>query len=192
MSAPNPIPLALGWVSFDTAIGRCAIAWSAQGICGSQLPEGDAQTLAARMRSRFAMARENLLPPPWAEQAIASVRGLVDGSGRELLLDLPLDETGIAAFRRQVHALTRRIPYGQTRSYGELASLLGQPGAARAVGAAEAQNPFAPIVPCHRVLGSQGALTGFSAHGGLDSKRRLLLIEAQACGQLAGDQQGLF
>jgi methylated-DNA-[protein]-cysteine S-methyltransferase len=99
-----------------------------------------------------------------------------------------------------VHALTRAIEPGQTRTYGEIAMAMGQPGAARAVGRAEGDNPFPPIVPCHRVIGSaagapaqaEGVLTGFSAPGGVETKRRLLLMEARAAGQLAGDQQRLF
>lgn len=184
--------LVIGWTVFEAEIGACAIAWSAQGIAGAQLPEGDAAALRARMHARFEGVCEQGAPPAWVLQAVGGVQALLAGRSRDRLLDLPLDETGIAAFPRQVYALTRQIAVGQTCSYGELAALLGQPGAARAVGAALGQNPFAPIVPCHRVLGADAALVGFSAHGGLDSKRRLLLIEARACGQLAGDQLPLL
>jgi methylated-DNA-[protein]-cysteine S-methyltransferase len=183
---------ALGWTVFETALGACAIAWSEQGICGSQLPEADMTALAARMRARFPAARDDLPLPATVRRAIRGVQVLVAGDSLDLLLDVPLDETGLADFNRRVLALTRRIAVGQTRSYGELAAQLGQPGAARAVGMAQGQNPFAPIVPCHRVLGADGALTGFSAPGGLETKQRLLLIEARACGQLAGEQGALF
>ena len=184
--------LVIGWTVFETDIGACAIAWSGQGIAGAQLPEGDAAALRARMQLRFAGASEQGLAPAWVLQAVGGVQALLGGRSADRLLDLPLDETGIPAFQRQVYALTRQIAVGQTRSYGELAARLGQPGAARAVGAALGQNPFAPIVPCHRVLGADAALVGFSAHGGLASKRRLLLIEARAAGQLGGEQQLLF
>ena len=79
--------------------------------------------------------------------------------------------------------LTRGIPRGQTRTYGELARMAGSPGAARAVGQAMARNPWPIIVPCHRVLGSDGALTGFG--GGVDMKRRMLQME----GALVASQQ---
>jgi methylated-DNA-[protein]-cysteine S-methyltransferase len=108
------------------------------------------------------------------------------------LLAVALDDSGLPAFHRQVLALTRRIPVGQTLTYGEIATQLGAPGAARAVGQAEGSNPFAPIVPCHRVMGVGGLGTGFSAHGGVATKLRLLAIEARAAGQIAGDQTGLF
>ena len=81
------------------------------------------------------------------------------------------------AFERQVYRVIRRIPRGHTRSYGWVARQLGTPGAARAVGQALKRNPFAPRVPCHRVVRSDGALGGYSARGGLRRKRHLLLRE---------------
>jgi methylated-DNA-[protein]-cysteine S-methyltransferase len=88
-----------------------------------------------------------------------------------------LDESGIDAFRRRVYAATREIPVGRTATYGEIARRIGDPGAARAVGAALGANPFPIVVPCHRVLAASGALHGFSAPGGIDTKRRMLEIE---------------
>jgi methylated-DNA-[protein]-cysteine S-methyltransferase len=80
-------------------------------------------------------------------------------------------------FQRRVLDRCRRIPYGQTRSYAELATAAGSPGAARAVGRTMATNPIPLVIPCHRVVGSGGDLCGFSAVGGLDAKRRLLDLE---------------
>lgn len=172
---------------FDTALGRCGIVWSERGIVRSWLPEVSPAWLAGRYPT--AQAADRLSPR--IVEAVEGIRALLGGEPRDLQ-GIVLDERGIPAFRRQVHALTRAIPPGQTRTYGEIATALGQPGAARAVGRAEAENPFAPIVPCHRVMGAGGAPTGFSAPGGVETKRRLLLIEARAAGQLAGDQQPLF
>ncbi|MGC8472552.1 MAG: methylated-DNA--[protein]-cysteine S-methyltransferase [Acidimicrobiales bacterium] len=78
-------------------------------------------------------------------------------------------------FQRRVWDALGEIPYGETRSYGEIARRIGQPGAARAVGLANARNPIAIIVPCHRVIGANGALTGYA--GGLEAKRALLELE---------------
>lgn len=89
--------------------------------------------------------------------------------------DVPLDLRG-TPFQLSVWAETRQIPYRETRSYGEIARRLGRPGAARAVGAALGANPIPVIVPCHRVVGRDGALVGFG--GGLELKRRLLEIES--------------
>lgn len=94
------------------------------------------------------------------------------GTRREF--DLPLAPRG-EPFQQRVWALLRDIPYGETRTYGELARALGQPGAAQAVGAANGANPLSIVVPCHRVVGSDGSLTGFA--GGLAAKRHLLTLE---------------
>ncbi|MEV0036068.1 methylated-DNA--[protein]-cysteine S-methyltransferase [Streptomyces sp. NPDC050804] len=91
--------------------------------------------------------------------------------------DLPLRLDG-TPFQRSVWEQLQRIPYGETRSYGELAENLGKPGASRAVGLANGKNPIGIIVPCHRVIGSTGGLTGYG--GGLDRKQRLLVFEGAA------------
>lgn len=93
--------------------------------------------------------------------------------------DLPLDFRG-SAFQQRVWAHLRTIPYGETRSYGELAGALGDPGASRAVGAANGRNPISIIAPCHRVIGANGALTGFA--GGIETKRWLLAFERDMAG----------
>ena len=91
-------------------------------------------------------------------------------------LETRVDPT-IDDFRRAVYAATREIPAGTTRSYGEVARAIGRPDGARDVGTALARNPFPIIVPCHRVVAANGALTGFSAPGGLATKRRMLELE---------------
>lgn len=172
---------------FDTALGRCGVVWSGRGIVASLLPEAT----PARLKRRHPNARPVAELPPDIARAVEGICALLAGEVHDLS-GVVLDERGIPEFRRQVHALTRAIPPGQTRTYGEIAAALGQPGAARAVGRAEGENPFPPIVPCHRVMGAGGEPTGFSAPGGIETKRRMLLIEARAAGQLAGDQQKLF
>jgi methylated-DNA-[protein]-cysteine S-methyltransferase len=98
------------------------------------------------------------------------------GEARDLRA-VPLDERGVDQFRRAVYVATRVIPAGTTRSYGEVARAIGRPDCARDVGAALTRNPLPVIVPCHRVVAANGALTGFSAPGGLDTKRRMLELE---------------
>lgn len=95
-------------------------------------------------------------------------------AGERRVFDLPLGPEG-TAFQQQVWEALRAIPYGQTRTYGELAAAIGSPRAARAVGLANARNPIAVIVPCHRVVGADGTLTGYA--GGLRRKRLLLDLE---------------
>ncbi len=98
-------------------------------------------------------------------------------AGERREFDIPLVLDGPPFQRQAWHAL-REIPYGETVSYGEQARRIGQPDAARAIGAANGQNPIAVIVPCHRVIGADGSLTGFG--GGLERKRLLLDLEADA------------
>ena len=95
-------------------------------------------------------------------------------AGERTTFDLPLRPAG-APFQLRVWEALLRIPYGETASYGELARELGHPTAARAVGAANGRNPIAIVVPCHRVIGSNGSLTGYA--GGLECKRALLDLE---------------
>ena len=111
-----------------------------------------------------------------ADDAFAAVVAQLDAyfAGTRTTFDVPLDLRG-TPFQREVWAQLLAIPYGETRTYGELAHALGRPGAARAVGLANGHNPVGIIVPCHRVIGSDGSLTGYG--GGLDRKRALLALE---------------
>ena len=165
---------ALGHCTFATAIGRCGIAWSAAGICGVQLPEASAAALEARMRRRFAGVAESA-PTEEAQAAIDGVRALLAGEAVDLSF-VRLDMDGVPPLYRDVYRLARAIPPGDTRTYGELARALCKPGAARAIGQAMGRNPFAPVVPCHRVVAASSA-GGFSAGGGVATKLRLLDIE---------------
>jgi methylated-DNA-[protein]-cysteine S-methyltransferase len=96
-------------------------------------------------------------------------------AGRRRAFDLPLDLRG-TPFQVRVWEMLRTIPYGEISTYGDLARQLGRPGASRAVGAANGANPVAIVVPCHRVIGAGGALTGYG--GGIERKRFLLALES--------------
>ncbi|MCA0962714.1 methylated-DNA--[protein]-cysteine S-methyltransferase [Salipiger bermudensis] len=109
-------------------------------------------------------------------------------SGELRAFDVPLEIRG-TAFQKKIWAALATIPYAETRSYGAIANALGTPGASRAVGAANGANPLPIILPCHRVIGKSGALTGFG--GGLDTKTWLLQHEATTAG-VAGRQLSLF
>lgn len=103
-------------------------------------------------------------------------------AGERRSFDLPLAPEG-TDFQRRVWRALVAIPYGETESYGELAVRIGRPGASRAVGRANATNPIPIVVPCHRVIGADGSLTGFG--GGLDAKRQLLALERERAGTAA-------
>jgi methylated-DNA-[protein]-cysteine S-methyltransferase len=166
---------AYGFALFDTAIGRCGVAWNDRGIAGLQLPEADEQQIRVRMLQRFPTAGETT-PPPGVQRAIEDVVALLAGEPCNLSV-VPLDMDGVPSFHRRVYEVARNIPAGATMSYGEIAARLGAPRAARAVGQALGQNPFPIVVPCHRVLGAGGKIGGFSAHGGVATKLRMLAIE---------------
>ena len=164
-----------GFALFDTAIGACGIAWGPRGIVGVQLPEAEEGDTRHRMARRFPRLQESD-PPPEAQRATSAIRALLDGEPLDLL-EIALDLEGVSDFHRGVYAIARRIPPGRTRTYDDIAAELGDKGLARAVGQALGLNPFAPVVPCHRVLAAGGKWGGFSAHGGAASKLRMLAIE---------------
>jgi methylated-DNA-[protein]-cysteine S-methyltransferase len=163
-----------GAILFETPIGRCGVAWGPRGIVGVQLPEPTGAE-RARLLRRFPDAVEGVPPAPIAE-AIARIVAHLEGGSPDLDA-IELDMTGVQEFDRRVYEIARAIPRGATKAYGEVAAELGDPGAARAVGQALGRNPFPIIVPCHRVLAAAGRPGGFSAHGGVAMKLRLLAIE---------------
>jgi methylated-DNA-[protein]-cysteine S-methyltransferase len=170
-----------GFALFDTAVGPCGIAWGERGIIGVQLPEADEPETRARMARRFPGAREGT-PPPLVRRAIDGIGALLRGEGSDLS-EVALDMDGVPPFHRRVYEAARSIGPGATLSYGEVAARIGVPGAARAVGQALGRNPFAIVVPCHRVLAAGGKAGGFSAKGGVTTKMRLLSIEGAGARQ---------
>ena len=98
-------------------------------------------------------------------------------AGGRVTFSVPVDMRGLTKFQSEVYEAVARIPYGAVRSYGQIAAQVGRPGAARGVGGAMACNPLPIIIPCHRVVGASGALIGYSAPGGVMSKRWLLRME---------------
>lgn len=177
---------AIGYCIFSTAIGACGIAWTADAIASAQLPEAGRAATLRRMHRRHPDGAETS-PPDWVVRVIERVQALLEGAHDDLA-DVPLAWDGEPEFNRRVYEITRGIPPGRTLTYGDVAQRIGDPGAARAVGQALGHNPFAPIVPCHRVLGAGNSGTGFSATGGVATKLKMLEIERA---QLGG-QPGLF
>jgi methylated-DNA-[protein]-cysteine S-methyltransferase len=160
---------------FDTPIGTGAIAWGERGIVGLQLPEADAARLRGRLRRRFPGSLE-AAPSAELQHVIRNIQELLSGSAVDLT-DVNLDMQGVEAFDQRVYEQARTIPPGQTATYGQIATRLGDPLRARDVGQALGRNPFPIVVPCHRVLAAGGKLGGFSAPGGVATKQRLLAIE---------------
>ena len=166
-----------GFVLFDTALGRCGVAWGPGGLLGVSLPAPDEARLRARLARRAGVEpHDKAQPPEPVAAAIDGIRALMAGEKRDLA-DVALDMSGTGDFERAVYAATRAVKPGETANYGAIAARIGAPGAAQAVGRALGANPWPIVVPCHRVTAADGALHGFSAPGGLETKRRLLVIE---------------
>ncbi|MCC6646866.1 MAG: methylated-DNA--[protein]-cysteine S-methyltransferase [Polyangiaceae bacterium] len=162
---------------FDTPLGPCGLVWGPAGVARLQLPERDPEATLARLLATHPEAEAHP-PDGHASVAVAAVAALLAGA-RQGLAEVTLDLSACTPFQRRVYEVARRIAPGETRTYGALARELGDPRLSRAVGRALGQNPVAILVPCHRVLSASGA-GGFSARGGVSTKRRLLELEGAA------------
>ena len=154
------------WTSFDSPLGPMLIASTSKGIC--RLTFDDSEASLRRLFPRATIVKDD-----------GGLRQLVEGALTAIehpnaAPNLLIDVAG-TAFQEAVWRELRRIPLGETRSYGEIALQVGRPTASRAVGAANGRNPISIIAPCHRVVGATGKLTGFA--GGLDAKKYLLELE---------------
>lgn len=151
-------------------LGRMLLAATDKGVCAVSLGDTDAELMEI-LRTEFPAAtvsRDDAGLAAWLAELLAHLAGTVPHP------DLPLDVQG-TAFQRRVWEQLRKIPYGQTRSYREVAKAIGKPSAARAVARACAANPACVVIPCHRVVGTNGSLCGYAF--GLERKRKLLARE---------------
>lgn len=161
------------YLIFSTSMGWVAILGSERGLVKTTLPRHSAQEA---LESLGAIAKGATPSPERFSDIARRLKTYLSGH-KETFPD-ELDLSSATTFQRAVWQITRLIPYGETRSYGWLAEKIGKPGAPRAIGQALARNPLPIIIPCHRVISSDGKLGGFS--GGLEMKSRLLYLEARA------------
>jgi methylated-DNA-[protein]-cysteine S-methyltransferase len=173
---------------FETPLGACGIAWKAQERSGIppvvtffQLPEATRSLTDARIAGNSG-GRKARVPPPHIAGIIKRVQKHLRGDGQDFR-DIVVDLGPSGPFARQVYETVRKIPPGRTTSYGELATDMKRPTAARAVGQALGRNSIPLIIPCHRVLARSRKLGGFSAHGGVGTKAKLLEIEGATIGR---------
>ncbi len=162
--------MTLATTLFASPVGTLTLVASDAGLVAVLWEDDD----PARVRLPVAAARPD---HPVLRQAATQLADYFAGVRQHF--DVPLDMRG-TAFQQRVWAALLAIPFGETRSYGAIASAIGQPTASRAVGAANGRNPLSILAPCHRVVGSNGALTGFA--GGLAAKTWLLDHERQVLG----------
>lgn len=163
-------------VHFPTPIGACEITWNETHVLGFRLPEASASgsTTSVVVEDRNG-DRETI--PPWIEQIIQRVGQHFAGRYQDFS-DLPYEWSRVSEFQQGVYHQTLAIKAGFTKSYGEIARLLGLGSeASRAVGVALGLNPWPLLVPCHRVVSASNKMTGFSAPGGIRTKTRLLALE---------------
>ncbi len=164
----NPQTPQFFYAYMDSPIGRLTIIASAQGLTEIRFPNQHSTQSASSPYAR----NSNKDSPHYIEQALDQLRAYF--AGKLTVFDLTLAPRG-TDFQQTVWTQLRTVPFGATASYGAIAAAIGKPNAARAVGMANSKNPLPIVVPCHRIIGSNGALTGFA--GGLDTKRWLLAHE---------------
>ena len=160
---------------FDTAIGACGVIWGKRGISGVQLPMGSEDKTRNRIHQRNGDIPE-AEPPAEVKQAIDAMKELLAGKPNDLL-EVALDLDDVPEFNRGVYDIARKIPPGQTLTYGDIAKKLGGVELSRDVGQALGRNPCPIVVPCHRVLAAGNKPGGFSANGGVVTKLKMLAIE---------------
>jgi methylated-DNA-[protein]-cysteine S-methyltransferase len=172
---------------FPTPLGDCGIAWSDDVVVATCLPDDRPADTADRLVARTGATRGE--PTHAIRSAIASITALLEGARTDLTF-ITCDFSRIDSFATKVYAITRAIPAGETLTYGAIAAQIGDKQLAQAVGRVLGRNPFPIIVPCHRVIGANGKLTGFSASGGVQTKLKMLAIEGARIA--IGTTQGLF
>ncbi|HEY8278742.1 MAG TPA: methylated-DNA--[protein]-cysteine S-methyltransferase [Bdellovibrionota bacterium] len=164
---------------FPTAIGEMAVAWRAERVVGVFLPETSERKLLASVRKRLRASKLtwSLAPPTHVGHMAAQIRAHLRGESQDFdLSQLEMPKRG--PFMSKVIKCLLNVTSGTVLTYAELAAKAGSPKAFRAVGQAMARNPFPIVIPCHRVVGASKNVGGFSAHGGLATKARILKIEA--------------
>lgn len=158
-----------------TPLGPIWVAISERGLVAVEI--GTSRTSFAHVLQHRFPGCEPVLDLNRASEAVEQIRCYLEGNRREFTL--PIDWSGMTNFQQQALRLTLAVPYGQVTTYGKIASQMGLPRGARAVGRAEATNPMPLVIPCHRVLGTDGGLHGYGAPGGVKTKAWLLELESR-------------
>ena len=156
-----------------TAIGSVWVGVTEAGLAAVEFSDSEEECRAALEARGY---NPVILDAQISSQAVSELLEFLEGKRRQF--DLEIDWRGMTFFQEQVLRATYAIPCGEVRSYGQLAAQIGKPGAARAVGSVQAGNPMALVIPCHRVIGSDGKLHGYGGRGGLRTKAWLLAMES--------------
>ena len=159
----------------NTAVGTIRVAASAVGLVVVSMWDDEARFAAEVARLTGRAPDPAALPSPIVTQALTELDAYLRGELGEFTT--PIDWSILKPFQRSALELVCAVPYGRTTTYGAIAGQMGRPGAVRAVGQANANNPIPIIIPCHRILGADGKLHGYGARGGLETKAWLLRLE---------------
>jgi len=180
---PRPIDgNAVGQIVFETALGFMGLAWSEKGVTRVFLAEKSREAIERRLLRQFGvkpLASTDM--PPWIADLIGRIKAYAAGEDVDFSA-VPVDLAGVDDFRLAIYTAARKLGFGQTTTYGELAKRAGHGGLPRETGAALGANPVPLIIPCHRILAAGGKIGGFSAPGGSASKERMLALEGVRVG----------
>ena len=155
---------------YETGLGIGAVVATEKGVSTVQLPHAGSETFINQLKQKVGESSQ------LTEQVALRLKSYFKGEPQAFDM-IPVDLSTLTEFRARILQLIRAIPYGEIRSYGDVAAMAGVPRAARAIGGVMAANPLPVIIPCHRIVAANGRLTGYSAPGGLDMKRILLRME---------------
>jgi methylated-DNA-[protein]-cysteine S-methyltransferase len=170
-------PITAGYAVLETVIGFMGIAWSETGLIRLCLPERSREAVERRLLRHSGVAASNAgQQPRWVAQLIVSIEAYAKGEDVDFS-GVPVDLAGVDDFRLAIYAAARKLAFGETTTYGELAKRAGHAGLARETGAALGANPVPLVIPCHRILAAGGKIGGFSAPGGSATKEKMLAME---------------
>jgi methylated-DNA-[protein]-cysteine S-methyltransferase len=169
-----------GHAVLETVIGFMGIAWNEKGLIRLCLPERSREAVERRLL-RHGGVSSATAQPPWVVELIASIKAYAAGEDVDFS-GVPVDLDGVDDFRLAIYDAARKLSFGETTTYGELAKTAGHAGLARETGAALGANPVPLVIPCHRILAAGGKIGGFSAPGGSITKEKMLAMEGVRVG----------
>lgn len=181
---------ATGYLVFETALGFVGIAWSEAGLTRLCLFQRDPASVERRLERLGATGAGNAEnnAPGWVTALVRDIRAYADGQEIDFSA-VPVDLAGVDDFRLAIYEAARKLGFGETTTYGELAKRAGQAGLPRETGQALGANPVPLVIPCHRILAAGGKIGGFSAPGGSTTKERMLALEGVRVGSPPAPQQ---
>ncbi|TIV97936.1 MAG: methylated-DNA--[protein]-cysteine S-methyltransferase [Mesorhizobium sp.] len=176
----NASPITAGHAVLETVIGFMGVAWSEKGLIRLCLPERSREAVERRL-FRHGGVSSATGQPQWVVELIASIKAYAAGEDIDFS-GVPVDLDGVDDFRLAIYDAARKLGFGETTTYGELAKRAGHSGLARETGAALGANPVPLVIPCHRILAAGGKIGGFSAPGGSATKEKMLAMEGVRVG----------